>query len=112
MEQKALVRYQKTAQQRSEIVAAFKQSGLSVRQFADQHHVIRSTLERWVADADRVSEVHTPELIEVPNPLAGSGATDPARGHRLHFPRGLVLEIQPRWDVSELRQLIQLIQSV
>ncbi len=111
MEQKAVVRYQKTPQQRTEIVAAFKQSGMSLGQYADEHHLTRTTLLRWVADADRVSGTHTPELIEVPNLLAGPGATL-TKAHRLHFPRGLVLEIQPGFDLSELRSLIQLIQSV
>lgn len=75
MEEKALVQYHKTAQQRAEIVAAFKQSGLSLNQFADEHQLTRNTLTRWVTNDARASGLGATELIEVPNPLASSGTT-------------------------------------
>jgi hypothetical protein len=112
MASKALVRYHRTTEQRAAIVAAYKSSGLNRNQFADEHGISRTTLLQWIRqDQPTDGAMGVSELIEVKNPLAGSGAQSGGH-HRLHFPGGLILEIAKGFDRVELRALIQLITSV
>lgn len=110
MEQTALVRYHKTPEQRAAIIAAFKESGLSRNEFADRHGLKRSTLVVWMRkERDRSESPGGPELIEV---TPGPPTLPTAAAHRLHLPRGLVLEIGRGFDRAELRWLIELLQSL
>jgi Transposase len=112
MPSKSLVRYHRTAEQRAAIVAAYKSSGLSRNQFADEHGICRTSLLHWIRqDQPTDGAFGVSELIEVNNPLAGSRAQG-GGNHRLHFPGGLILEIAKGFDPVELRTLIQLIAGV
>ncbi len=109
MESRSRLRPRKTSTQKAQILAARGESGLSDREFAAQHGIAVSTLYRWL----RESLAHPPTdgggLIEIPNVL---GARAPVPVYRLHFPRGLVLEVAPGFRPDELRSLAQLIQSL
>jgi hypothetical protein len=110
MEQTALVRYHKTPEQKAAIVAAFKESGLNRNEFADRHGLKRTTLLGWLRnERERSARPAGPELIEV---TPGRASPTTAGGYRLHFPRGLVLEISRGLDSGELRSLVQLLQSL
>jgi len=104
------VRHHKTPAQKTEILASYEQSGLSSRDFAAQHDISFSTLQRWTlksqlgkADASRT------RLVEVPNLFAaGPGVAT----YRVRFPRGLVLEVASGFQPSELQSLVQLLQNL
>jgi Transposase len=99
-----------TASQKAQIVAAFQRSGLSQRDFAIRQGVAASNLQRWV----NRSQVADPTkrqvaLVEVPNLLASRPGSP---GYRLHFAKGLMLEVAGGFEPGEVRVLAQLLQSL
>lgn len=94
---------------KEQVVAAFKESGLSVRVFAHQNGLAHSTLHRWASEGAVLPESRSAELVEVPN-LLGHGRG--AGAYHLHFPRGLVLELPTGFRPEELRGLVQLLQEL
>ncbi len=102
MENTAVIRYQKTPQQRAEIVAGYQQSGLGLKEFAAQQGICYSTLLRWVRRNQNAAETAPPELIEVPNLLSNPGA--PA-SYRVRFPQGVVLELDAGFDPLQVGSL-------
>ncbi len=103
-------RQYRTAAEKAELVAAYRRSGLSQRDFAQQHDIAPSNISRWMRQ--HVSLAPSPRstaLIEVPNLLAsrpGVGA------YRVHFAQGLELELARGFDVEEVRALVQLLQNL
>jgi transposase-like protein len=110
MENQTRIRKRFTKDERAALVAGFLSSGLSQRDFAQQRGIAPSNLQRWVRQHERVGRSAGPAaLVEVPNFLAtrpGSGA------YRLHFPRGLQLEVARGFELGEVRALAQLLQSL
>ena len=96
--------------EKAKIVAAYKHSGLSQRDFALQHGVAPSNIQRWVAQAlASTKPAHPAKLLEVPNLLA----TQPRPGaYRLHFAQGLQLEVARGFEIGEVRALAQLLHSL
>jgi len=107
---KSRSRQHRTAAEKAALVAAYHRSGLSQRDFALQHGIAPSNIQRWARQAEtHEPSPSSPSLIEVPNVLAsrpGAGA------YRLHFPRGLQLELARGFDVEEVRALAQLLQRL
>jgi len=89
---------------KQQIVAAFKESGLSLRMFANQHGLPRSTLHRWATGSCVDAQSRNAALVEVPN-LLGSNPS----AYRLSFPRGVMLEVPRNFAARELRMLVQLL---
>lgn len=110
MQTKPSSRQYRTRAEKAQIVAAYKRSGLSQRDFALQHGLAVSNIQRWVAQfPTSVKPAHPAALIEVPNlfaPQLRAGA------YRLHFPQGLQLEVAPGFEMGEVRALAQLLQSL
>jgi hypothetical protein len=110
MQTKPSSRQYRTRAEKAKIVAAYKHSGLSQRDFALQHGIAASNIQRWVGQfAASAKPAHAAALVEVPNPLAprpGPGA------YRLHFARGLQLEVGRGFEIGEVRVLAQLLQSL
>lgn len=104
METEADVAPGAAAPDKQQIVAAFKESGLSVRMFANQHGLPRSTLHRWATEGCVAAQSSSAALVEVPN-LMGSNPG----AYRLSFPRGMVLEVPRNFAAQELRVLVQLL---
>jgi hypothetical protein len=100
------------AAKKAELVAAYRGSGLSQRDFAHRHGIAPSNIQRWVRQHEAVdvdSGAGPATLVEVPNLLAAQ----PGPGvYRLHFPRGLQLEVARGFEVGEVRVLAQLLQSL
>jgi transposase-like protein len=96
--------------QKAELMVAYHRSGLTRKDFAALHGIAESTFQRWVAKSPLANKPNGQAvLVEVPNLLA----TD--RGHRqyrLHFPKGLILEIGSGFEPGELRVLAQVVQSL
>jgi len=99
-----------TAAEKAEVVAAYHRSGLSQRDFAQQHNLAPSNIQRWARQHETVEQSQgSAPLVEVPNLLG----TRPNWGaYRLHFPQGLQLEVARGFDLGEVRALAQLLQSL
>lgn len=110
MKMKSRSRQHRSAAERADLVAAYHRSGLSQRDFALQHGLAPSNIQRWVRQQETVRPSHgSTALVEVPNPLASR----PGAGtYRLHFPQGRQLEVARGFDVGEVRALAQLLQNL
>ena len=110
MQTKPGPRQHRTRAEKAKIVAAYKHSGLSQRDFALQHGIAASNIQRWVGQFSASAKLAPPgALVEVPNLLA----TQPRPGaYRLHFARGFQLEVARGFEMGEVRALAQLLQSL
>ena len=111
MKMKSRSRQYLTVAEKAELVAAYQGSGLSQRDFAQQHGIAPSNIQRWVRQSEGTARSTEPAaLVEVPNLLAtraiGRGA------YRLHFPQGLQLEVARGFELGEVRALAQLLQNL
>jgi transposase-like protein len=110
MQTKSGLRHYRTRAEKAKIVAAYQRSGLSQRDFADQQGIAPSNIQRWVQQFPTSGKAATPvALVQLPNLLdrrTDSGA------YRLHFPKGLLLEVACGFEVGEVRVLAQLLQSL
>jgi hypothetical protein len=115
MQNQSPVRPHKTSRQRGDILSAYKRTELTQREFAARHDIALTTLQRWLRQRESGSPsqgvrfVQVPNLLATPEPVRGSSA---AAAYRLHFPRGLVLEVAPGFQAGEVRLLAQLIQAL
>ena len=107
MESQTTVPPQSPPPEKPQAVAAYKTSGLSLRAFARQKSLPRSTLHRWVCQEREAGQSGHGELVEVPNLLGGGQGA-----YRLHFPGGLMLEVARGFKPEELRTLVQVLQSL
>jgi len=107
MQTKPSSRHYRTRAEKAKIVAAYKRSGLSQRDFALQHGIAPTNIQRWVPQFPaNAKSAHPAALVEVPNLLA----TQPGAGaYRLHFPQGLQLEVARGFEMGEVRALAQLL---
>lgn len=107
---KSRSRQHRTAAEKEELVAAYQRSGLSQRDFAQQHGIASSNIQRWARQEESPKpKQRSAALLEVPNLLTdrpGAGA------YRLHFAQGLQLELARGFDVEEVRALAQLLQNL
>ncbi len=103
-------RQYRTRAEKAKIVAAYKHSGLSQRDFALQQGIAPSNIQRWVGQFSASAKSAPPAaLVEVPNLLA----TQPGAGaYRLHFAQGLQLEVARGFEMGEVRALAQLLHSL
>ena len=110
MQTKPSPRQYRTRVEKAKIVAAYQHSGLSQRDFALQHGIAASNIQRWVGQFPASATPAPPAaLVEVPNLLA----TQPGPGaYRLRFPQGLQLEIARGFEMGEVRALAQLLHSL
>ncbi|MGH9447692.1 MAG: IS66 family insertion sequence element accessory protein TnpA [Terriglobia bacterium] len=98
----------RTPEQRAQILADYRQSGLSQKAFAAQAGIGNSTLSLWLGKA-KGSQSNRPPFIPVPNLLpAGGGATP----YRIEFPRGLAVAVAAGFQVQELSMLLQVVQRL
>lgn len=110
MQTKPSSRQYRTRAEKAKLVAAYRRSGLSQRDFALPHGIAPTNIQRWVQQfPPSAKAAHPAALVEVPNLLAsrpGPGA------YRLHFPKGLLLEVAHGFEAGEVRVLAQLLQSL
>jgi hypothetical protein len=110
MQTKSGLRRYRTRAEKAKIVAAYKRSGLSQRDFAQQQRIAPSNIQRWVPQFPVSGKAAASVgLVELPNLLgnrSGSGT------YKLHFPKGLLLEVAPGFEVGEVRVLAQLLQGL
>jgi hypothetical protein len=114
MQTKPGSRQYRTLAEKARIVAGYKRSGLSQRDFALQHGIAASNIQRWAGQFPARAKPAPPAaLVEVPNllttqpgPVAHPGA------YRLHFSKGLQLEVARGFEIGEVRALVQLLHSL
>ena len=110
MQTKPGPRQYRTRAEKAKLVAAYRHSGLRQRDFALQHGIAPSNIQRWVGQFPAsATPAHPAALVEVPNLLA----TQPGPGaYRLHLARGLQLEVAPGFELAEVRALAELLQNL
>lgn len=109
MKMKLLSRRYHTAAEKAELIAAYQRSGLSQRDFAQQHGIAPSNIQRWAQQETGAPSQGTAALVEVPNLLASRAG---AGAYRVRFPQGLHLELARGFDVEEVRALAHLLQNL
>ncbi len=95
--------------EKARILAAYDASELSQAGFAARRGLVLSTLARWLRERREGQEDGPPEFVEVPR-LASPAPR--AASYRIHFPRGVVLELEPGFQAGELRALAKLIRDL
>jgi transposase-like protein len=103
------VRHHKSLSARARILAGYERSGRTQREVAAQHGIALSTLQRWLRQSRAGQSRDGTRLVEVPNLLGASGASG---RYRLHFPRGVILEVASGFQPGEVRSLAELLQSL
>jgi transposase-like protein len=110
MQTKPGLRHYRTRAEKAKIVAAYKHSGLSQRDFALQHGIAASNIQRWSGQFPASAKpAHPAALVEVPNLLATQARPG---AYRLHFAQGLQLEVARGFEMVEVRALAQLLHSL
>jgi transposase-like protein len=92
-----------TADQRDQIVRAYRDSQLTQKEFAAQAGVGPSTLYSWLRKARPARQGRSSAFIAVPNLLTVAPA------YRLQWPGGLTLEVRSGFQPGELADLLQLL---
>lgn len=109
MQTRSRSRHHRTAAEKAQLVAAYQRSGLSQRDFALQHGLAPSNIGRWARQAQEAGTPTAAALVEVPNLLSPAHQGHP---YRVHFPRGLTLEIARGFAPEEVRVLAHLVQGL
>ena len=95
----------RTPKQIEMLVEQFHRSGQRVEDFAQQHGVVVSTVNRWLRKHRRRKVPRLVEVDRVPNPSSSS------RAATFRFPRGLVLELEGGFDAPSIARLVQLLEE-
>ena len=109
MQRPTRVQRRHTAAQRHKILAAYRRSQLTQKEFAAQTGIGYSTLTFWLRKAATAKPSGAAAFVPVPN-LFSTAAVAPA--YRLEFPRGLVVEVASGFPSAELGVLLQLVQAL
>jgi transposase-like protein len=95
--------------QRAQILADYRQSGLTQKVFAAQAGIGCSTLSLWLRKANGSRSSSPPAFIPVPNLLPTVGLAAP---YRIEFPRGLTVVVAAGFQSEELSALLQVVQRL
>ena len=107
MEPKSSIRKRLTLTQREELLASYRGSDLTQREFARQQGIGVSTLQNWLRQTARQRKATAPAVqtfLPVPNLLS---ATPCPPAYRLQWPGGLTLEVRTGFVPAELAELLQ-----
>lgn len=114
MAMEALPRYKRlaTPQERSEWLRRYQESGLSVRQFCDEHKLVRQTLYNWLAKGRTAQEGSGPSsgcqaavsFHEIKLEAASVACPWAAE---LHRPGGAILRVAANAPAALLEQLLR-----
>ena len=102
-----------TPAQRTELLACYRQSGLTQKDFAAQAGIGYSTLTSWLGKAGTEPPIPpaggASVFIPVPNLLS---TTDRVAAYRFEFPGGLRVAVARGFQAEELRALLQVAQGL
>jgi len=94
------------------IIAAWKQSGLRMREFGEQHSLPLKRLQRWSSKLRREAgpaPIPCPTFLPVkiaPPKLAQQPASE-RRAMRIELPSGVCIELDDDFNATALRRLVQ-----
>ena len=110
MQKSISVRKRHTAEERSEILEAYRRSEQTQKEFATEAGISVSALQLWLRRGGNArGTTGTPTLVRAPN-LFSSGPP-PAR-YCLTLPGGMTLDIRCGFDAAELASLLRTLRSV
>jgi transposase-like protein len=100
-----------TAREREQLLAAYRRSGLTQREFAAESGVSLSSLVLWLRKYGRRSPAAVrPPFIALPTGLPA--VTSPPRAYAIDFRGGHRLEIARGFDRDELEYLCQFLRGL
>lgn len=110
MQRRTLIRKQATGIEREQILDDYPRSGLTQREFALRAGIGLSTLQRWLGEVGK-SKVNSqgPAFIPVANLLSESSD---CACYRLRLPGGMIVEAPLGFRSRELRDLLEVIQTL
>ncbi len=109
MKQSTRVRRRWSGAQKDKMLAAYRRSQLTQRDFAAQAQVGLSTLTRWLRTEARRAASGAAELVAVPNLFSAPAGV---AAYRLQLPRGVIVEVAAGFQPEELGALLQLAQGL
>jgi transposase-like protein len=108
MQRRTRVRRHHTAAQKDRLLAQYRRSGLTQRQFAAKAGIGYSTLTLWLRRAATASKPSKSAFVAVPNLLSTPATT----AYRLRFSGGLSVEVASGFQSEELAALLQVVQRL
>ena len=108
MQRRTGVRRHHTPAQKDRLLARYRRSGLTQRQFAAKAGIGYSTLTLWLRKAAPTSKPSKSVFVAVPNLL--SSTTAPA--FRLRLSGGVSVEVAPGFRPEELAALLEVVQRL
>ena len=108
MQRSTKVRRRHTPAQKDRLLAQYRRSGLTQRQFAAQAGIGYSTLTLWLRKTATARKSSQSALVAVPNLLSAPAAV----AYRLRFSGGLTVEVAPGFRSEELASLLQVVQRL
>jgi transposase-like protein len=108
MQRRTRERRHHTPAQKDRLLAQYRRSGLTQRQFAAKAGIGYSTLTLWLRKAGPASKPPKSAFVAVPNLLA----TTAAATYRLRFSGGLSVEVASGFRSEELAALLQVVQRL
>jgi transposase-like protein len=110
MQRTPFIRNHVTAARREEIVAGYRRTQLTQREFARQSGIGLSTLQRWAQKAlNPKAPANPPAFVPVANLLAQNTAPVFCR---LVLPGGLIVEVPGGFDSAQLRELLEVVRAL
>jgi len=94
--------------QRDRLVAQYRRSGLTQKQFAAQAGIGYSTLTFWLRKTTPARKPSQSAFVAVPNLLSHTAAV----AYRLRLAGGLSVEVAPGFQPEELASLLHVVQRL
>lgn len=102
-----------TPRQRNKILAAYRRSRLTQKEFATQAGIGHSTLTLWLRKAGAPRKAYGKAsgsaFVSMPNLFS---ASSPLAAYRVQFPRGVIVEVAPGFQSEELGALLEVVQRL
>ena len=108
MQRRTRVRRHQSPAQKDRLLAQYRRSGLTQRQFAAKAGIGYSTLTLWLRKAAPARKPAKSTFVAVPNLLS----TTTAPAYRLRFSGGLSVEVAPGFRSEELSSLLEVVQRL
>lgn len=108
MRERTRVRRHRTPAQKDRLLAQYRRSGLSQRQFAAKAGIGYSTLTLWLRKAAPTIKPPKSTFVAVPNLLSPT----PPPAYRLRLSGGLSVEVAAGFRTEELASLLQMVQGL
>jgi transcriptional regulator with XRE-family HTH domain len=100
-----------TEEERTELLRAYQESGLTQREFAAQNGLSLSWLSIWLRKSRKSDKGGEPgRLVRLPMGLEVGGK--PRSTYKIGFSSGQSLEVSTGFDLEEVKRLCQLLREI